>query len=326
MKKYIFILFISLNFIVTSQVDFLPKGFADHEQKDIDEYLSNFIISSDVITDPPNFNVRTMAEWEEIQALTISWEGYPPILTEIVRAAVEECSVFITCDNDDEIEEASDYLNSSNVDLSNVEFLNIATNSIWMRDYGQNTVYKDDVDSLYLVDWVYNRPNRPDDDAYPEYLANFMGLDLFQTVEVPNTLIHTGGNFMSDGFGTAFSSNLVLDENDISEQEINEIMDNFMGIETYIKMETLPFDGIHHIDMHMKLLDEETLLVAQYPDGMSDGPQIEENIQYILDNFSTKWGTPFKVIRIPSPPSLSVMQMDIKPRFIVILLLMLRVK
>ena len=70
-------------------------------------------------------------------------------------------------------------------------------------------------------------------------------------------------------------------------------------------METLPFDGIHHIDMHMKLLDEETLLVAEYPEGMSDGPQIEENLQYILDNFTTKWGTPFKVIRIPSPPSTS---------------------
>jgi len=78
-----------------------------------------------------------------------------------------------------------------------------------------------------------------------------------------------------------------------------------MGIDTYIKMETLPFDGISHIDMHMKLLDEETLLVAQYPEGMSDGPQIEENLEYILNNFATKWGTPFNVIRIPSPPSSS---------------------
>ena len=69
-------------------------------------------------------------------------------------------------------------------------------------------------------------------------------------------------------------------------------------------MEELPFDAIHHIDMHMKLLNEETLLVAEYP-GISDGPQIEENLQYILDNFTTKYGTPFKVIRIPSPPSTS---------------------
>ena len=64
-------------------------------------------------------------------------------------------------------------------------------------------------------------------------------------------------------------------------------------------MEELPFDAIHHIDMHMKLLNDK-LLVAEYPEGLSDGPQIEENLQYILDNFTTKYGT-FKVIRIPSP-------------------------
>ena len=140
---------------------------------------------------------------------------------------------------------------------------------------------------------------------FPEFLSDFMNINLYQTSQNPNTLVHTGGNFMSDGFGTAFSSNLVIDENEIPENEIDEIMQSFMGINNYIKMETLPFDGIHHIDMHMKLLDEETLLVAEYPEGLSDGPQIEENLQFILDNFTTKWGTPFNVIRIPSPPSTS---------------------
>ena len=40
--------------------------------------------------------------------------------------------------------------------------------------------------------------------------------------------------------------------------------------------------------MHMKLLDEETLLIGEYPEGTSDGPQIEANIQYVLSNFNTK--------------------------------------
>ena len=67
-------------------------------------------------------------------------------------------------------------------------------------------------------------------------------------------------------------------------------------------MPVLPFDGIHHIDMHMKLLDESTLMVSEYPQGVADGPQIEANLQYVLSNVTTKWGTPFDVIRIPSPP------------------------
>jgi hypothetical protein len=64
----------------------------------------------------------------------------------------------------------------------------------------------------------------------------------------------------------------------------------------------LPFDGIHHIDMHIKLLDEETLLIGQYPTGTADGPQIEANLQYILSTFNSLFGTPYKVIRIVMPP------------------------
>jgi agmatine deiminase len=118
---------------------------------------------------------------------------------------------------------------------------------------------------------------------------------------------------MSDGHGTAFSSNLVLEENatgggwnnNLTEADIDSIMKHYMGIKRYVKMETLPYDGIHHIDMHMKLLDEETLLIGEYPQGVSDGPQIEANIQYIQDNFLTCFGRPYKIIRIPQPPSTS---------------------
>jgi len=89
---------------------------------------------------------------------------------------------------------------------------------------------------------------------------------------------------------------------DHSLEAIENIMYEFMGIETYVTMENLPYDGIHHIDMHMKLLDEETILMAEYPEGVADGPQIEANLEYVLSNYTSKWGTPFKVIRIPSPP------------------------
>ena len=73
---------------------------------------------------------------------------------------------------------------------------------------------------------------------------------------------------MADGLGTGFSSNLVVNENPThSIAEIDTIMKQFMGIDRYIKMNELPYDGIHHIDMHMKLLDEETILMGEYPAG-----------------------------------------------------------
>ena len=111
---------------------------------------------------------------------------------------------------------------------------------------------------------------------------------------------------MVDGHGTGFSSKLILNENPSkTEAQIDTIAKKFMGLSRYIKMNTLPYDGIHHIDMHMKLLDEETLLVGQYPNGVSDGPQIEYNLNYVLSNFQTCFGKPYKVVRIPMPPSSS---------------------
>jgi hypothetical protein len=109
--------------------------------------------------------------------------------------------------------------------------------------------------------------------------------------------------------GTAFSSKLIIDENKSSggfgvnhtEAEIDTIVKKFLGVNRYIKMDKLPYDGIHHIDMHMKLLDEETLIVGEYPAGISDGPQIEANLQYVLANFKTAFGTDYRVVRVPMP-------------------------
>jgi agmatine/peptidylarginine deiminase len=268
------------------------------------------------IVTPPNFsNLRTMAEWEEVQALTISWTSYPAILKQIVAAARQETLVIILSDN---VQGTENYLLSNNTggsafaNLDNILIVDANYDSIWMRDYAANSVYGNEVDSLILVDWIYNR-NRPDDDTSPAFVAEALNLDLYETSEPPYDLMNTGGNFMSDGFGTAFASELILDENDgngdvngidypvHTESEIDNIMETFMGIHTYIKMPTLPYDGIHHIDMHMKLIDEETLLVSEYPQGVADGPQINANIEYVLSNYQSVFGTPYRVVRIPAP-------------------------
>jgi agmatine deiminase len=279
----------------------LPAGMAPGELQAMPAYLQQPRVSG-ITTPPPGSDVRTMAEWEEIQALTITWTSYQSTLREIVRAARLETQVYIVCSDSVVVK---NYLTNNNVPLSNIHYIIAPYNSVWFRDYGQNTVYTAGVDSLALVDWIYNRP-RPKDDTLPSVIARTMGIPLYETSQAPWNLIHTGGNFMSDGFGTGFSSNLVVDENPLlSIPQIDTIMNAFMGINTYIKMPVLPYDGIHHIDMHMKLLDEQTLMIGQYPVGVADGPQIEANLQYVLSNYNSVYGTPYKIVRIPMPPDQS---------------------
>ena len=294
----------------------LPKGISDGEMEQWLAHpldLTNPSTLRGIPTPPPGSNLRTAAEWEEIEVLTITWEGFPCILKQITAASVEECRVVIFSEN---VSQTTSYLTGNScggpVAMDSVEVVDAASNSIWIRDYGANTVYTEYNDGRVLVDWLYNRP-RPDDDAIPDVLAAHMGLDLYSTIESPGDLMNTGGNWMSDGYGTAFASELILEENgggtswwttfpDHTEEEIDQIVQAYHGVDTYVKMDVLPYDGIHHIDMHMKLLDESTLLVSEYPTGVADGPQIEANLQYVLSNFTTKWGTPFDVVRIPSPP------------------------
>jgi agmatine/peptidylarginine deiminase len=326
MQKILFFLLFSS----FAYAQFLPKGLAPNEREK--GFLNSLGItenpyqkntsSATIYTTPPSEEVRTMAEWEEIQALTITWStGYniqeETILSQIVANAVQECQVIIVCEEESEVES---YLLNQGISTENVNFIKTDFNNIWIRDYGQNTVYKNEVGEAILVDWIYNR-NRPYDDLVPEKVAEHFNMNMHNTTQAPWDLMATGGNFMSDGMGTAFSSELIVDENsggyawegfdgnvyypDHTLEEINNTLEEFMGIDNYIIMENLPYDGIHHIDMHMKLLNEETLLIAEYPEGVADGPQIEANIQYVLENYNSAFGTPYEVIRIPSPPSSS---------------------
>jgi len=306
-KLFFVVLFFNASILFSQEVDFLPKGLSESEKI----ILKDFQFKSNLRSAPPSGPVRAAAEWEEVEYLVVRWtSSYQNILRQIVEVGVQECKVIITTQSQASVE---NYLTNAGVDLTNVIFLNAPSNSIWIRDYGGNTIYSDDVGELAYTDWIYNRP-RPFDNVMPTATANLLGFPIYETNTGTNDLVNTGGNYMSDGLGNAFASNLILTENapgnpygvsSKTEAEIDDIMNAYMGIENYIKMETLPYDAIHHIDMHMKLLDEETLLVSRYPEGVADGPQIEENIEYILSNFQSPFGTPYEVEWIDAPPSTS---------------------
>jgi agmatine deiminase len=296
LRFFLLFTFISLGTFTFSQEP-LPKGMTPAERLVWDEYLKNYPTSKG--TNPPAKQPRTPSEWDEAQGVIITWAAYTSNLREIVRHAKEVVKVYIVCGNPSNVQ---NYLAQGGISADNIEFITANFNSVWVRDYGPQSIYLSETNELAFVDWIYNRP-RPYDDVIPSVMANHMNLPIYQMTEGANKLIATGGNFMTDGYKQGFSSNLILSENNtITEAQIDTIKKRYMGIEPYIKMTTLPYDGIHHIDMHMKLLDEETLLVGEYPTGVADGPQIEANLSYILNNYRSVYGTPFRVVRIPMPP------------------------
>ena len=296
--KTLLLIIISLIFFINNSFSQNLPHYMTEQEKELYKTYQHPILPTDDPNPPPT-PVRTMAEWEELSGLMVTWKSQYYILRQVVDYAQEEGLVYIVCDDSNAVKS---YLTSGSVPLFNLRFLITGSNSIWCRDYGPWCSYSGVSDSLKIIDWIYNRP-RPADDVIPTFFANYINVPIYTTTQSPNDLVGSGGNFMVDGHGTGFSSKLILNENPgKTEAQIDTIMKKYMGLHTYIKMNTLPYDVIHHIDMHIKLLDEETLMVGQYPPGVADGPQIEANLQYILNNFQTCYGRPFKVVRILMPP------------------------
>ncbi|MDW8393231.1 MAG: agmatine deiminase family protein [Chitinophagales bacterium] len=303
-----FIFLMVLNVVQGLQAQQLPQWLTEEEALLLPTYLEQQGLLRG--SGPPPWMPRAMAEWEELEGLLITWAGFPTILTQIVEHAQKETFVYIVTQDSQQVKNT---LAGAAVPLTNIRFLHAPYNSIWCRDYGPWTIYRNNVEERAFADWIYNRP-RPEDDVIPQALAAKLGIACYDAVAAPDDLVHTGGNFMVDGHGTGFSSELILDENGPfngwnvtvkNKAAIDTIMKKYLGLNRYILMEILPYDAIHHIDMHMKLLDEETLLVGEFPPGVSDGPQLEDNLKYVLDNFLTCYGRPYRVVRIPMVPSTS---------------------
>ena len=132
-------------------------------------------------------------------------------------------------------------MENSGVNMENVDFVIGPTDSYWTRDYGPWWIVDGNSD-VSIADFTYNRPRQNDNEA-PLKMSNHLDVPYYAT-----DLIHAGGNYMTDGLGIAASSDLVYDENLISEDDVDSIMQAYYGIDTYHVVEDPNNTYIDHID------------------------------------------------------------------------------
>ncbi|MFN3940424.1 MAG: hypothetical protein ACK4IY_07535, partial [Chitinophagales bacterium] len=84
-----------------SQAPVLPSGYAPWEIDALSDYKP--YRSANGMVTPPATSVRASAEWEEIEALMVTWTSFIPTVREIVRYAKDECKVFIVCSDSMEV-------------------------------------------------------------------------------------------------------------------------------------------------------------------------------------------------------------------------------
>lgn len=243
----------------------------------------------------PAAPVNAIAEFQPMGGVMI---GYPlGIPVSLVRELSQITQVRVLVNSASDSNQAKNYFNNQQVNMANVRFWLIQHDSYWTRDYGPWFVL-DGHDSIGVVDFVYNRPQRPLDDATLETVTELLGVNRY---EMP--LVHTGGNYMVDGYGTAASTMLVLQENPAeTESSILSMTQNYLGIDNYMFLPDPLGEYIAHIDCWGKFLDVDKVLIAKVP---ANDPRYS-NYEAVAQTFAdavTPWGNHYQVYRVYANPN-----------------------
>lgn len=207
---------------------------------------------------PPAAPIRNCAEWEPITGVMIRYPlGLP---YQLLRDLDDFVTLHVVVRSTQQ-SNANFNLNNQGVDMSQVEFLTRANDSIWTRDYGPWFIFDGNGD-LGIIDHVYNRPFRPNDNLIPVEFGGQQGIPVYS-----HDMYHTGGNYMTDGGSFSMSTDLVYDEaqsvNGLSPAQVDQLMADYYGITEYNVVNDIEAGGIHHIDTWGKFLDEETVIIKE---------------------------------------------------------------
>jgi agmatine/peptidylarginine deiminase len=183
------------------------------------------------------------------------------------------------------------------IPLDAVDFFEVGTDSLWVRDYIGRTVFSGARRQRVMVDFGYPYPGALYDDRASDALAARLGLPPYR--DPPEKAVFLAwGDFLTDGQGTAFVSRLMLEHNRGDQARIEAALRDYLGISRLVMLDRLRTGPNNHIDMYMKLLDAETILVGEYRDAPDPG--IAANVA-LLEGIAAATGRPYTIVRIPMP-------------------------
>jgi len=236
---------------------------------------------------------RQPAEFEPQRGTMIAYPLHVPIRLVVELAEDDE---LVTVVQDAAAESAARALYQAHgVDLANCSFLHQAAEAHWTRDYGPWFAF-DPQGNPEIVDFTYEWPNSPGDDGVPVAYAQSLGLPSHFM-----DLVTAGGNYMTDGQGTAMSAGdfFLFNNQDKTPAQIDAVLELELGIERH---HFLDDPGMYwwHIDCYAKYLDVDTILVAEVAPSHDQYQQLEDTVSYLEQQISA-WGTPYEVVRVFVP-------------------------
>jgi agmatine deiminase len=262
---------------------------------------------------------RTAAEWEPAVGTMLVWPLCVPY--KLVVELAKDNHLYTLVENDAAKNEAVKWYAKWGIAPQNNTFIYApqGLDAWWTRDWGPSAVFMPD-GTMKLGDgrYIYSTPNTKmgcddslefiytdkdkkvikteTDDNATKPLGKGLNIDV---LDLP--FITTGGNVLTDGLGTAFSSCILLNENKfdgVSKEQFFRLNREMAGFSTYHILPNFEKWGIQHLDCLMKLLDEERILVAEPPTDHELYAVYENIVENELKKLKTVYGRPYQIIRI----------------------------
>ncbi|HAD12950.1 MAG TPA: hypothetical protein DCF33_11005 [Saprospirales bacterium] len=262
---------------------------------------------------------RTAAEWEPAKGTLVAWPLALP--HKLVVELAKDNHLYTLVENDTIRAEAQKWYNQWGIEASHNTFVYVprGIDFWWTRDWGPSAIFMPDgkmkladANCLYVpprakwgcTDALYSLFSDKQHETLESEIDDntIVPLGKGLNLEVLNLpFINTGGNFMTDGLGTAFSTCIMVNENkfhQVPEAQYFKLNQDLQGINNYHINSNFEKMGIQHIDCFMKLLDEERILVAEPPVNHELHAVYEKIIENELKKLKTVYGRPYEILRL----------------------------
>lgn len=248
------------------------------------------------------------AEFEKQEGLLLTWDYNDqrnPVTAAIAKAVQPSAKVWIIYYPGQapmDTTEIRNYLRDHGVPDQHVYLIPGWTETLWIRDYGPFSGYDMTTTPQQRImrDAGYSAYNRPMDDSIPTQIANQWGIPV---QNIP--LQFEGGNVLFDGLGRAWGSTRIIEQNpSYTQEQLKAMLEEQFGLYDFMFLEKLTHSGGGiwcHVDMFMKILDQETILISEYPDFVPDYNLIE-GFAATLAGMTNSEGRNYTIKRIPAPP------------------------
>lgn len=251
-----------------------------------------------------SYDFRAGQEFESLRGMLMRWPfdwsshraNWARMVSILSNANL---TVYMWVNTTTQRDDAIAYLLQHGVETDHIVWVVETTDSIWMRDYAPSFIYDNHSDNWGVVDFHYYN-GRPNDDDTPIVVAAAARVPKINR-QTNNVVYTEGGNLNHDGLGAIVYSQRTYDQNPGVEQEIidQRIMSAFQAHNNIVPAAP-SLDSTGHVDMFMKIVNEATVLVAEYQPDQTDYHILEEGAM-LMASSTNGAGEPWEVIRIPQP-------------------------